>query len=534
MTWAGRVSDERGRVPGDGGFVDQVADDDLDDLVLGGPEGPTHERDRGSARAGARARNRDGERIRTRDGARDGATSGRDDARGTTRGRQDPPAVPEHVPPDALDESVTAPVTRRAKARAGLIALRQGVRRAARRARGSTPAIVVTALTCGVAYLVSMYLLGQPYPIFAPIIVWIALGFLLDRPPRRVAEIGFGSTLGVLMGEAMVVTFGHGVVQVVVVIIIASVVARFLDGADLFTSQAAVQSLVVTTLPASLLHGGAFGRWAEALVGCTLAILVSTFLRRDPGRRARLLGSSVLSDLASILESTANGLAAGDRRPVDDALAMGRGTQSAIDDWHEAAQTAQDIIRINPALWSQRRAAQDEVHAAEMGDRAVRNARVVARLSIGVADAEGPSPMVSGHVRRLGVAARLLSHAHRADQVPTGAREVLESVSRELSPTLHSLGGWRAQMVESLLRSLAVDLLQVAGVTHGQARGLLPHALGRGARHRDRAAAGGPTSGAPAPAADAPPPSTPAPVSDSPPPSTPSQGVRRESGPDEP
>ena len=352
----------------------------------------------------------DGPATGPADGPDEGPDAGLDDeldgdlvlgAPAHERERRRGPVVPDHVPRDALDEDATRPATGRARARAALVALRQSLRRRARRARGSAPAILVTALTCGAAYLLSTVLLGQPYPIFAPIIVWIALGFVLDRPPRRVAELGLGSTLGVLMGEAMVTLFGQGLVQVMAVIVVSALVARFLDSADLFTSQAAVQSLVVTSLPAALLHGGAFGRWSEALLGCTLAFIVAVLLRRDVGRKARQQGSSVLSDLAEVLDATATGLAAGDRRRVDDALAMGRGTQSAIDDWQEAAKIARDIVRVNPTLWSRRRAADDEVHAAEMGDRAVRNARVVARLSSGVADAEGASPVVAGHVHRL-------------------------------------------------------------------------------------------------------------------------------------
>ncbi len=472
----GRVPDGPATGPADGPDEgpDAGLDDELDgDLVLGapatGPDAGLDDELDGDLVLGAPAHERE---------------------------RRRGPVVPDHVPRDALDEDATRPATGRARARAALVALRQSLRRRARRARGSAPAILVTALTCGAAYLLSTVLLGQPYPIFAPIIVWIALGFVLDRPPRRVAELGLGSTLGVLMGEAMVTLFGQGLVQVMAVIVVSALVARFLDSADLFTSQAAVQSLVVTSLPAALLHGGAFGRWSEALLGCTLAFIVAVLLRRDVGRKARQQGSSVLSDLAEVLDATATGLAAGDRRRVDDALAMGRGTQSAIDDWQEAAKIARDIVRVNPTLWSRRRAADDEVHAAEMGDRAVRNARVVARLSSGVADAEGASPVVAGHVHRLATAARLLAQAHRADQVPTGAREVLESVSRELSPTHHALGGWRAQMVESLLRSLAVDLLQVAGVTHGEASGLLPHGRSRPAgSQRGRAGAAGDAPG---------------------------------------
>ena len=385
----------------------------------------------------------------------------------TARGaREAPVAVPAHVPPDALDDAAVA--TRHSRRRATWLSLRQGLRRGLRRARGSSAALLVTSLTCGLAFWLSREWLAQPFPVVAPVLVWVALGIQRDRPPRRVAELGLGATIGVVFGEIVTGLLGHGLWQFVLILFIAGLLGRVLDSGELFTSQLVIQAMFMATMPTSMIQGGPVGRWSEALVGCGLAILASAFLRRDVGRRARFLGASALADLGGVLDQTAAAWRTGAPRPAADALATGRSSQGLLEEWDSAATTALDIIRVNPALRARRAWAEAEVQAATMTDRAMRNARVVARLSVGAVDEDGANPVVAEHVQRLAAAARMLAHDHRTGRDPAAARDVLEVLSGDLSPTRHKLP-WRTQMVESLLRSLAVDLMQVAGASNREA-----------------------------------------------------------------
>lgn len=382
--------------------------------------------------------------------------------------------VPAHVPRDAFDDEVAASGATLSRWHTRRIALQQDLRRRVRRARSSFPAILATTVTCALAYVLSQLLLDQPRPVVAPILVWVAMGIQRDRPPRRVAELAAGATVGVAVGDLLSSVMGNNVGSFVVIMLVAGTLGRLLDSAELFTSQLVIQAMFLAAMPADLIEGGPLGRLGEAVLGLVLAILASTFARRDVRRRPRHLGSSALADLAAILEMVSAALKTGESRRAVDALTAGRGTQNLLDDWAEAAETARDIVRLNPALRAQRGPMEREVVTATLGDRAVRNARVVARLSIGAVAEEGANPLVADHVARLAAATRLLSHAHRHGHDPQGARKMLESVSRELSPVRHRLPGWRMQMVETLLRSLAVDLMQVSGKSDSEAQRVLP------------------------------------------------------------
>ena len=93
------------------------------------------------------------------------------------------------------------------------LGLRQGVRRM----RGSlVPVLTASAAAC-IAYLIAHNLLGHPTPFFAPVAAWICLGFTYNRVPRKVLEIGAGATIGVAIGEVILLSLGAGAWQVAVV-----------------------------------------------------------------------------------------------------------------------------------------------------------------------------------------------------------------------------------------------------------------------------------------------------------------------------
>ena len=91
---------------------------------------------------------------------------------------------------------------------------------------------------------------GHPYPFFAPVSAWIALGFTTDRSVRRVAELAVGVAIGVGLGDLLVHLIGNGAWQVAVVLFVAAILARFLDRGGMLTTQAGVQALVIVGLPA--------------------------------------------------------------------------------------------------------------------------------------------------------------------------------------------------------------------------------------------------------------------------------------------
>src|SRR5699024_10041517 len=153
-------------------------------------------------------------------------------------------------------------------------------------------------------------------------------------------------TLGVLLGELVAFVLGTGIIPIIVVIVIASLLARFIDRGILLTVQAGVQGIVIVALPIISNIDGASGRWTDALIGSTFALLVAALTPGDARRRARELARGATFDLAQMLHRLASGLRERDEQQVEDALVEGRGTQGVLDEWSEVVRNAQLSVRL--------------------------------------------------------------------------------------------------------------------------------------------------------------------------------------------
>ncbi len=250
------------------------------------------------------------------------------------------------------------------------------------------------------SYAIARYALGHQFPFFAPVSAWIALGFSQTRQLRRVAELAVGVAVGVGLGDLIVHGIGSGWWQIALVLVLAASVARFLDRGGMFTTQAGVQAIVVVGLPASVASGGALGRWTDALVGGAVAVGVAALTPGDPRRLPRRAARQALLDLAATLGGLVAGLRHADADDVEDALVRGplrpsrRSTSGATSPaaratWHACRRAGCGTATSSPRSRT----------ASAMGDRALRNARVVARRSIPLCSGR-PRPHRAGGRRR--------------------------------------------------------------------------------------------------------------------------------------
>src|SRR5690625_367121 len=211
------------------------------------------------------------------------------------------------------------------------VLVRQRLRQGRRRARAAFWPVVTAAVAAGLAWAVAFYALGHVEPFFAPVAAWVCLGFNADRQVRKVAELAIGVTLGVGFGELVASLIGTGVPQIMLVIVVAALMARFVDRGHTLTIQAGVQGVVIVALPV-VATDGATGRWTDALVGGAFALLVGASVHRPvapsvmdrcPGRgRLRAAGRCPHPG-----RRAAPGAAAGQRqlqRPGPDARHIGR------------------------------------------------------------------------------------------------------------------------------------------------------------------------------------------------------------------
>jgi len=347
---------------------------------------------------------------------------------------------------------------------------RARLRRGGRRVRSEARAILTAALAAGAAYAIGHYVLGHPYPIFAPIAAFVSLGFGIDRRPRKVAELALGVSVGVAFGELFAYLFGSGPVQIAVVLALAVGMARLIDGATMFGMQAGVQSVVVVALPA-IVGGGGFTRWTDALVGGSMALLVAAGLPLDVRRRSRRLAESGMSEIALTLDDVARGLRTGDGELVDDALTRARGSQGVIDEWADLVDTALAATRLTPARLRHDDHLLRMRRAGVLADRAMRNTRVIARRAWVVAQDVAHQDELADLLEAIGDSVREIATALGSSSALIEQRPALLEVAGRLDPQQFS--GWPAQTLVVLVRSLVVDLLEMTGLTGSQAREVL-------------------------------------------------------------
>jgi uncharacterized membrane protein YgaE (UPF0421/DUF939 family) len=344
------------------------------------------------------------------------------------------------------------------------------------RVRSAFVPVLQAAVAGGIAYAIAYSVLGHGAPFFAPVSAWVALGFTADRDLRRVAELAVGVAIGVGLGDLVVHGIGTGAWQVALVLFVAAMVARFLDRGPMLTTQAGVQAIVIVGLPAVSASGGPVGRWTDALVGGLVALAVAALTPRDPRRRPRAQGRAAVEELAGMLRVVARGMRTGSAADVQDALVRGRASQPALDEWQDAAASARDLARVSPAARRHRTELLWIGQSAVRVDRAVRNARVLARRSLATVQAEQPHDLgaVADAVDRAALASDALAAALGAGAEPIRAREELLTLAAGLDPFTVTPDDWQAQSLLLLVRSLVVDLLEASGVDARTARETLP------------------------------------------------------------
>lgn len=354
------------------------------------------------------------------------------------------------------------------------VVVRARVRQGWARVHTSFVPVLQASVAGGIAFGIARYGLGHPYPFFAPVSAWVALGFSSDRQVRRVAELAIGVAVGVALGDLLVHLIGSGWWQVAVVLAVAGLAGRFIDRGALLTTQAGVQAIVIVGLPAIAASGGPLGRWTDALVGGGVALLVATLGTTDPRRRPREQARNAMHELGAMLRTLAEGLRSDDPAGAEESLVRGRAAEPAFAEWRASAKSARDIARVSPGLiryGDDLTALQD---AGAKADHAVRNARVLARRTMAILGTGRELAGVAEVVDDLADASVEIAVSFGTDRPLDRARADLLSIAARMDPFALAPQDWQAQSLVLLLRSLVVDLMEVAGVPPDSARESLP------------------------------------------------------------
>ena len=167
--------------------------------------------------------------------------------------------------------------------------------------------IVQCSVTAGCAWLAGGPPAGSQVPYFAAAAAILVLGVAYGQRLRRGVDVAIGVTLGVALGDLWFVLFGAGVWQVVLVSAIAMSLATLVGAGPLMTTQAGAQSIAVLVMAPSPVYG--FERWLDAVIGCTLALLVATVAPSGPLRKPGEVAAKVVAGMAETLDAAADALA---------------------------------------------------------------------------------------------------------------------------------------------------------------------------------------------------------------------------------
>lgn len=345
-----------------------------------------------------------------------------------------------------------------------------------RRVVNQFPRIVQMAFAAAFSYGIAQVVLGHKYPFLAATAAAVSVGVASDVRLRRASEYALGATIGVVIGELMVHFMGSGVWQMFIVMLAGLCVARLLDAGTVFGTQVAIQSVYVVSIPT--VNGGAFPRTQDAIVGGLVAILMAAVIPHDPRREPRVKARAMIDELTGLLDLLAEAARDGDAGAASRALTRGRDTQELIDSWQKSVKIARESARISPGARRYAAEVNRLARACTFADRSMRLLRVVARrMSSTLAD-QTPRLALANVITELAVGTRVLRTAINDGSTPDDAARLLRLAAAKLRPGSLHPGDLQAETIVLLLRPMAVDLLQAAGVTHSHASAALPDVTG--------------------------------------------------------
>lgn len=332
--------------------------------------------------------------------------------------------------------------------------------------------IAQCALAAGVAWLVASDVFGHPTPFFAPIAAVVSLGTSYGQRLRRVVEVTIGVAIGVFLGDLLVAQIGTGAWQLTLIVGLAMSTAFLLDGGQLFVTQAAVQSIVVSTLTPD--PGAALTRWTDALIGGAVALVAATAVPAAPLRRPREQAAVVMRKIAGLLRAAGEVMADGEVERALALLADARSTDHLIRELQAAADEGLSVVASSPFRVRHKGNLRRMVELVDPLDRALRSTRVLVRQTAVAAYHRRPVPgSYSLLSLDLADAADAVAAELAADRMAIGARSALLAVGNA-SGMVERTEELTAEVVLAQIRSVVVDLLMLTGMDQMESTDALP------------------------------------------------------------
>ncbi len=332
--------------------------------------------------------------------------------------------------------------------------------------------IAQCAVAAGVAWLIASDLLGHQTPFFAPVAAVVSLGTSYGQRLRRVAEVTIGVAIGVFVGDLIVAAVGTGWWQLTLIVALAMTTAIVLDGGQLFVTQAAIQSIVVSTLlPDS---GAGLLRWTDALIGGAVALVAATVVPAAPLRRPREQAAVVMRKVAGLLRASGEVMVDGEVERSLRLLADARSTDKLIRELQDAASEGLSVVASSPFRVRHKDSLRRMVELVDPLDRSLRSTRVLVRQTAVAAYHRRPVPAsYSLLALDLADAADQVADELAADRMATAAQTALLAVG-QATGLVERTDELAAEVVLAQLRSVVVDLLLLTGLDQMESTDALP------------------------------------------------------------
>lgn len=368
--------------------------------------------------------------------------------------------------------------------------LRPGVRAAARNLRRIAPVQgmirvregLVFAIQCaigaGLALLIAVQVCGHQQAFFAPIAAVLSLGVSAGKRLRRGFELVLGAAVGVGIGDVLISNIGSGYWQVSVVVLVAILVATFVDKSVSVAFQASSSAvLVATILPPGT--SGSFDRMVDALVGGVIGILVLALVPNSPLRPARREVSTLVSKASLVLDDVAQGMEEHKAEKITKALEVARGTQTNVNALLTNVGGGSEVVAVSPIYWTARRHAKTMNRILVPVDNVMRNTRVLARRAeiMMLDEIEPPEEMIElmrgisnelGHLGALFAEGGTRGTRDEAVEIPEIVR-ALQKLGAEADLHIAEGTGLSGMVVLAQCRSIIVDALQICGYSRESA-----------------------------------------------------------------
>ena len=336
------------------------------------------------------------------------------------------------------------------------------------RVRAAIGPILQAGAAAGTAFLVGYYIFGHDRPFFAALAAWVCLGWSFERELRRVAEIAIGVTIGVTVGDLVVKQIGTGWWQLSSILVVSTILARFVDSGKLLTTQAGSQAIIITGLAGDV-SGGPYGRALDAAIGGAVALLFTILTPYQPSKAARKKTAQAIQALSSTASLLASGLRKGyNPDTLEGALKTARSSESLINSVIDQATGVRKQIH-----WTVNRKYEKQWAEFEYRDRmlnqALRSLQVLARrMRFDAAYAtEEQSTWFADILGRYSNACLAFAQDVKVGHALEHDRQELTSVANALIS--YQITNPVVATGAALFRAVIVDTLKAAGATQAEA-----------------------------------------------------------------